>query len=742
MEEMTLDDLQSAIRGAHDVKPAPLTDADVAPKRNPLSSFVPGTQTNPILLPEQTITATPENDLTQDDIERVLKSAMLGGSDEQLSQFPIMQKIFNYKKNMQAGSLAALDIPLSLPAAGVENLAYWASRTLGMEPEERAKELAKQVSEPFTYLEPGKLAQTFADKNTIGQGSKAYEQSFVPQIMKAVDQYGIQPVKDKLASLGLSPQDADQVVNTVMLGIAPHAIPPVFGGLKTGAKAGWDWMRESPPVKGAAQWTHELKTGETPPPPAPIEPMMDVNQQPSQMIGGGAASTSPAAILQGNIDAALANASPELQAHIKSKPIESVNVPALETRALEEKHGINLTTGQRTGDTQLYSQEWNKRGETPTLGSHFDAQPQQISSAFESAKQRHAPDIPSTADASELGQHQINALAAKDKIRTDAISNAYKDLTDAAGGQFPIDIDALDKNIQTSLGKNLKTNHLSKETQSDLNDFYQNPTFEMYEHLRSNLADEMRTSGSGRTKQAAFIVRQELEKLPVFNENESAFNPQAAQLKALADKARGLVAERYSVLNGNPAYKAAVKEYGTLEDAASQGESLNAANFHKKFISDATPEKIRRIKAEIPPDDIAHQAIAFGELERAKNASVNASERNITPEQFVKFLRNNKSNLRESLSPEAMQDVSEIGALTSKIGMPKTGVFNYSNTYSSELANLAKQGLTSAAEAKLTSMTGGASYPITQLGRQWFSNLNKEGFAKKATDPTGGLTKE
>ena len=79
---MTLDDLQSAIRGAHDVKPAPLTDADVVPKRSPLPTFVPGTQTNPILLPKQTITATPENDLTQDDIERVLSLAMTGGDEE------------------------------------------------------------------------------------------------------------------------------------------------------------------------------------------------------------------------------------------------------------------------------------------------------------------------------------------------------------------------------------------------------------------------------------------------------------------------------------------------------------------------------------------------------------------------------------------------------------------------------------------------------------------------------------
>ena len=740
---MTLDDLQSAIRGAHDVKPAPLTDADVAPKRSPLSTFVPGTQTNPILLPEQTITATPENDLTQDDIERVLKSAMLGG-DEQPSQFPIMQNIFNYKKNMQAGSLAALDVPLSLPAAGVENLAYWASRTIGMEPEERAKELSKQVSEPFTYLEPGKLAQTFSDKNTIGQGSKAYEQSFVPQIMKAVDQYGIQPVKDKLASLGLSPQDADQVVNTVMLGIAPHAISPVLGGLKTGAKASWDWMRESPPVKGVQQLTHELKTGETPPPPpAPIEPMMDVNQQPSQMIGGGAASTSPSAVLQGNIDAALANASPELQAHINAHPPENINLPALETRALEEKHGVNLTTGQRTGDTQLYSQEWNKRGETPTLGSHFDSQPQQISSAFESAKQRHAPDIPSTADASELGQHEINGLAAKDKIRTDNIDNAYLNLKDkwqelrgtTGSDDFPVDGKKFLENTQTALKDELLHHDVPDSISKILDELKENNGemgFSNFLKFNQKLGQKMK-EGTGSERAAAFVVRQELQKIPLVDE--------AAVLKPIADTAISLAKERFDVIKTNPAYKAANKEALDAKDAASD-ESLNAANFHKKFVANATPEAIRRMKAEIPADDIAHQAITFGELERAKSAAVNASERNLTPEQFVKFLKNNKSGLRESLSPEAMQDVSEIGALTSKIGMPKTGVFNYSNTYSSELANLAKQGLTSAAEAKLTSMTGGASYPITQLGRQWFSNLNKEGFAKRATDPTGGLTKE
>ena len=472
---------------------------------------------------------------------------------------------------------------------------------------------------------------------------------------------------------------------------------------------------------------------------SPVEMQMaDQFAQRGQNIG--AAQATPATVLQGNIDAAIANASPELQTHIKSVPPESVNLPALETRSLEEKHGVNLTTGQRTGDTQLYSQEWNKRGETPTLGSHFEAQPQQISSAFETAKQRHAPDIPSTADASELGQHQINALAAKDQARQSAISDAYKALENANGGQFPIDIETLDTNIKSSLSKNLKTNHLPDSINADLKDFYKNPTFESYEALRTNLANEMRSNGNGNARAAAYLVRDALEELPVFGEGTG--NPQAIQLKELADNARKLVRERYSVLNNNPAYKAAVKEFGSLSDTASQGESLNAANFHKKFVANGTPESIRRMKSEIPADDIAHQAITFAELERAKNAAVNASERNLTPEQFAKFLKNNKSGLIESLPPQAMQDVTELGLLTSKIGMPKAGTFNYSNTFSSQLADMAAKGLLTLGETKLAGATAGASIPAVSLTKQFMQKLNKEGFANQATNPLGGLTKD
>jgi hypothetical protein len=74
--------------------------------------------------------------------------------------------------------------------------------------------------------------------------------------------------------------------------------------------------------------------------------------------------------------------------------------------------------------------------------------------------------------------------------------------------------------------------------------------------------------------------------------------------------------------------------------------------------------------------------------------------------------------------------------------MPKTGTFNYSNSFSSMLGELAKQGLETGIESKLAAMTGGVSIPAVSLGKQWMGKLNKEGFAREAINPYGGLTQD
>ena len=154
----------------------------------------------------------------------------------------------------------------------------------------------------------------------------------------------------------------------------------------------------------------------------------------------------------------------------------------------------------------------------------------------------------------------------------------------------------------------------------------------------------------------------------------------------------------------------------------------------------ATPEAVRRLKAQLLPDDKAHQALIAGEFERAKNQILNASENSVSSDKFAKFLKNNDDLLREALGPQAFNELFEIGILSGKIGMPKAGVFNYSNSYSALASELATKGLLSAAEMKLAADTAGMSLPATGALRSLSERFSKNRFAAESLNPMGGLT--
>lgn len=628
-----------------------------------------------------------------------------------------LNTLFKAKRDLGAATASLADMTIGGIIPSVAGpVTYAGARAFGKTPEQAAQ-LEKQVvgatESPF-----GKLLGVTQEPAYKGEASR--------QIMEFVGQ-NISKGADWIAQkTGLPVSDVQNMMGTVVAGATPAVV-------KTTGKAVQAVQQAMPEVVRPtmadlkAQW--QQKAAQT-----------QQGQAAPGMTSMGSAAAVPENVLRGNIDAAVANASPELQAHVKTLNPNAVDLPALETRSLEEKHGINLTRGQRTGDTQTYASEWNRRGETSTLGEHFNDQPRQFKAAFDNTIRRNAPDIFET-EPSAIGQLEINALVAKDKIRTDAISAAYKALQDANGGQFPIDIGTLQGNINQNLLKNLKTNHLSSAIASDLAEFYKNPTFESYEALRTNLANEMRSSSNGNARAAAYIVRDELERLPVFGENSTS--PQAVQLKALADDARKLVRERQAIIKSNPAYRAAIGEAADLAEAVSTGESLRADKFHQKFVSNASPEAIRRLRAEIADDAMASQAMTAGELRVAmRKAGLATDVPDLNPKTLSNYIYDNKARLQEALGPEAMQDLMEIAALSSKVGMPKSGTFNYSNTFSSQLAEMAKQGLAGAAEAKLATMTSGASILPISAGKQWMQKMNKEGFAREAVNPYAGLSKE
>jgi hypothetical protein len=465
------------------------------------------------------------------------------------------------------------------------------------------------------------------------------------------------------------------------------------------------------------------------------------------MQSSGAAAAMPENVLRGNIDAAIAQSSPELQAHVKTLNPRAVDIPSLETRSLEDKHGVNLSTGQRTGNTSLYAQEWNKRGETSTLGEHFNEQPKQFKAAFENSIRRNAPDIFET-DPSSLGQIQINGLAAKDATRVQAIDAAYKDFRDRyvqsrqdAGlpvdKDFPIDGNSFLKNTESALRNELLQHDVPPAIKSLLDDIREkngNMTYNEFINLDKRLSAKTK-EGNGSERAAAFVIRKELQDVPL--------SPEASALQPFYENARGLAKERFDTIRTNPAYRAAIGEAADLKELASTGESLRADKFHEKFVNKGSPESIRRMKAELANDPQALQAMTAGELRIAmRKAGLSTDIPDLNPKTLANYIQDNRGRLQEALGPEGMKDLLEMTALSSKVGMPKTGTFNYSNSFSSMLGELVKQGIATGAETKLATMTGGASIPAMSLGKEWMGKLNKEGFARQAVNPYGGLTKD
>ena len=455
---------------------------------------------------------------------------------------------------------------------------------------------------------------------------------------------------------------------------------------------------------------------------------------PKQMTGVGAANVNKKSAIANLIP----NLSPETQTFINSHPSEKINLPALETKALEEKHGIPLTKGQREGSSR-YAEEWNHRDENKQTQDFFSNQPRKFREAFEKLFDKHSSDIGELSK-ENIGQLQIDALAKKDASRISAINQAKQDLVDANGGQFPIDITTLKSNIDAELSRQLKSRHLSDAIKGDLEDFYQNPTFESFEYLRSNLADEMRSAKDGKSRQAAWIARDQLEKLPVFGEEGG--NAQARILKGLADKYRALNVERYNVIKTNPAYKAAIKEASDAKEAASM-ESLNASKFHDKYITNATPESVRRMIDEIKDNPEALKAIKAGDLLNARDALVpNEATPQLRAEMFNKYLRNQSSKTKYVHDAESAQDLIDLAVLSSKVAQPKDKVFNYSNSLSGLFGDLARQGLQIKGESALAALTHGASVPALAIAKPVLDKLNKNKFHQETIHPHSGLLEE
>jgi hypothetical protein len=593
---------------------------------------------------------------------------------------------------------------------------------------------AQQIKEDYLKY----TAQPFGKAAGITE-SPYYKGEALNRLAAFVSEYADRGADFISQQTGVPKSDVQNMMETLGIGVGIKAAPTV-------ARAGLKGAEAVEGVIGTAAEAVKPTLAKAAEKFTPIEVTMAQRalgmRKPDQaraMGSVGAAGVEPPAMRQANIESALASASPDTNRFVISQDQANINLPALQIKALEDKHGIQLTSGQRTGDTGRYAEEWNARGgEGNPIGEAFKDQPSQIAAAIDRARIERAPDI-NNVEPSALGQLEINGLAARDQLRVDAINTAYQKLSDENGGKFPIDQGKLEQNIQAALDKeNALPFFEDTAFKKAVEKFYKDPSFQRFEAVRTQSANILRSNADGNTKRVAYIVRQEFENMPVFGEGTGT--PQAIRLKKSADEARALVVERNKIIEGNPAYAAAIGEAKDAKSAASQGESINADKFHQKYVAGATPEGVRRLRAELLPDDPANQALIAAEFERAKNQLVKAGENKVQSQMFATFLKKNGPLLRETMGPEAFNDLFEIGILSGKIGKPEAGVFNYSNSYSALAADLAKQGLLQAGEAKLAMSTSGASIPLVGGLRSLAERFSKGRFQSETLNPMGGLT--
>lgn len=298
------------------------------------------------------------------------------------------------------------------------------------------------------------------------------------------------------------------------------------------------------------------------------------------------------------INQALQNASPQLRQAVSNIPVDKANTPAI-MRMIEADSlyvPMQLTEGMATGSLKYLSEEKNLRAKYPEIANRIQELNQQLIDNFAATRERTAPDVFSTSKM-EASQGIIDAYKVLDAQKDAAINGAYTKLRDAAGGNLPIDAPTLLKNIDATLSKELlltdgrgisQYRELANKAKTG------QMTFDEYLAMRRNLSRLSAEAKDGNARQAARLMVQELDKLPLTQE--------VANLKPLADEARNLARQRFDALKKDPAYKAAVND------------TVPADKYLDKFVIGGVNKNINTMIKTLGRDSPAHQHIKAGTL--------------------------------------------------------------------------------------------------------------------------------
>ena len=548
-----------------------------------------------------------------------------------------MQNLFKAKQQAPAFAASALDTL----AGGITGLAtlpgYVAGRAFGLsdvEAEKAASKVPQQLAQPI-----GRFTGT--------AGTQAYEQALPTQAAEKLGQVVQQNVVEPIAAkTGLSPIDVGQGVNAAMMAL-PMAARPVARGLAE--------------AKAALPTVRIERTG-----------------QPSAMQSGGAAATTNKATL----DAAIAQATPELAAQLAKENPATINPKALEhyVDADSLPVPVRLTKGQAMQDPTLISNERNARGQDPRLTEALNQQNKALLENVGLVKEKAAPDVyaPDYVANSESAMEFIDS---KIKTNEKATSEAYKALDEFGAGKIQVDSKTFAENAMKALSEKEDIDFLPAVIKDKIKTYQEGKpmNFDQYENLRTQIAREGRKAdkaGDGNAAHALSLVRGELEKLPLIGET--------AEAKQIADKARATAKAEFDLLNTkNPAYN---KVYADL---------VNGKTDTKDFIQSAVLRSKNKDFAktmELFDDPTAKQHLRAGALDIIIKDATDTSG-NFKPARFAKAIENLDVNKKlDALFGEEAQTLRKIAKTGQLVEARPAGAFvNESNTAVSLAAQYGKK---------------------------------------------------
>lgn len=318
------------------------------------------------------------------------------------------------------------------------------------------------------------------------------------------------------------------------------------------------------------------------------------------------------------------NASPELMSEIASHESKGTLNPVIAQRHLDadslpsvtDEYGnqikVQLTKGDVTQDPDILSQEKNARASDQGLTTRYNNNAKALPLILDKFRDQVAPDI-FFKNTPEEGQFYIDKLnSVHDQLKSE-ISQNYKDYFDAKGGAVPMNGKDFVTSAKQALEAQDRTDFVPPEVQKLLDKYEKDGsdfTYGKFENLRTILGEQQRKfarSGDGTSESAVNIIRNQLENLPIPEDNMA--------IKQLADKARASARFEKQLQENTPAYK-----------AVAQGDA-RPDDFTSKFITGNTKtagkNEMQNFLNLFPDDNELHQALAFSTLNDIKNQSVN-----------------------------------------------------------------------------------------------------------------------